>query len=323
MPVILKKLPGMIRKPVAGPGGAGGHSNDHNLATGTHYDDGTTDATAGDIKHDPNHLALPAGDGGSSVPGAISTTPVGADGLKPLNFDTALIKPKKKKSPREVHASIKVISVSNISNVEQKFTADFELTLRWIDPTMIGIKSTPANPVDWNKPGVWNPKISIKNALELSRLEDSVVKKIEDSRIGLVRESARYRGAMSEYLELEDFPFDQQDLTIVVASAKPASSVTFIQPSNDQVRVGRFLLPEWAMKPPKWEVVQTDPADSAEGKVYSELHIKLQARRLWSSYIWNVGLVVGMIGMYSYLLLPSVVRLCGCSFAGVFFFCVR
>ncbi len=110
-----------------------------------------------------------------------------------------------------------------------------------------------------------------------------------------MRDTARYRGSLSEYLELEDFPFDHQDLTIVLASSRTTKDVVFVSPTSDRVRVSRFLLPEWEMKPPKWEVVDSDPKEDSAGKVYSELMVKLQARRLYGSYIWNVGLVVGMI----------------------------
>ncbi len=194
------------------------------------------------------------------------------------------------KKPREIQVTMKILSVSSVSNVEQRFSADFIVVLRWIDPKLIGAKNSD---IDWTH--AWNPRVSVKNALELNKLEDTVSRRLEDPTIGLVRDTARYRGSLSEYLELEEFPFDHQDLTIVLSTTRSVNDVVFVSPTSDRVRVSRFLLPEWEMKPPKWEVVTSDPSDSTSGRVYSELMVKLQARRLYASYIWNVGLVVGMI----------------------------
>ncbi len=91
--------------------------------------------------------------------------------------------------------------------------------------------------------------------------------------MGLVRETVRYRGALTEFFELEgrsathallyvacvlsnnsvfcalcvaEFPFDRQDLSIVLTSTHPSSEMVFVSPPIDKVRVAKEIkLPDW------------------------------------------------------------------------------
>ncbi len=71
------------------------------------------------------HKHLLAADSSSDGPGPVLTT------------DKAAAAPAQPKKPREVHVAIQIMSVSSVSNVEQRFSADFVLILRWNDPALV------------------------------------------------------------------------------------------------------------------------------------------------------------------------------------------
>eukprot|EP00823_Brevimastigomonas_motovehiculus_P000389 TRINITY_DN1047_c0_g1_i1.p1 TRINITY_DN1047_c0_g1~~TRINITY_DN1047_c0_g1_i1.p1 ORF type:complete len:348 (+),score=87.96 TRINITY_DN1047_c0_g1_i1:101-1144(+) len=209
-------------------------------------------------------------------------------------------KEEKKRLQHQVSASVRVMSISQVSTVEQSFNADFLLVLTWIDRSLIG-----ANPkdIDWDTTTTlsWNPKFSIKNALELERLEETGGRRLEDPSTGLVKETARFRGSLSQYLELETFPFDTQELTIVLACNKSSSELIFEMPPPDKIKLNKFIMPEWQFLATKWQVVLTDPSESTSKRSYSELHVKLQAMRKSESYLWNVGVVTFIIVSLAFL----------------------
>lgn len=118
--------------------------------------------------------------------------------------------------PTEVAVGIVFLDVTNIDDVDQTFTADFYLIYQWKDPRL-DIRGE-ANAPELRFLGsdeIWNPQLVILNQRSLKDYYDDGFR-VDDS--GNVRYVQRYFGELSAPLDLKDFFFDRQVLSIQVAS---------------------------------------------------------------------------------------------------------
>lgn len=167
--------------------------------------------------------------------------------------------------PIEVKIGLKFISIGDINQTQQTFFCDFVLIAEWNHPDLH-----------------WSPHLSIKNSYNAEILFDTQNERVEGNKT-LVRRTKRFRGDFYEHLELEEFPFDVQELTIVVRSGLNERYVTVTQ--NDRrhnTMEDSILLTEWSLLPGTTsEEHFTSRTQSTSGQRYSELHIKARAQRLW------------------------------------------
>lgn len=167
--------------------------------------------------------------------------------------------------PIEVKIGLKFISIGDINQTQQTFFCDFVLIAEWNHPDLH-----------------WSPHLSIKNSYNAEILFDTKNERVEGNKT-LVRRTKRFRGDFYEHLELEEFPFDLQELTIVVRSGLNERYVNVTQ--NDRrhnTMEDSILLTEWSLLPGTTsEKHFTSRTQSTSGQRYSELHIKARAQRLW------------------------------------------
>eukprot|EP00455_Lapot_gusevi_P034578 TRINITY_DN3817_c0_g2_i2.p1 TRINITY_DN3817_c0_g2~~TRINITY_DN3817_c0_g2_i2.p1 ORF type:complete len:366 (+),score=59.01 TRINITY_DN3817_c0_g2_i2:78-1175(+) len=213
--------------------------------------------------------------------------------------------PRLEHEPVRIQLAVRVLNVFEISNVDQCFKVDFIVIASWKDPQLVGVD--PAL-VDWDN--VWNPRLNVKNALDLESLDDTLVEPwaLENPATGNVVKTMRYRGTVHELLELDEFPFDFQALTIIISTGLTSQQVQFQCPSHDKIRMNAATLPEWRFVAPSFEVVTTDPLHSTKRATYSEFHFRLRAIRNSGYYVWNVAAVVFLIvtlSLISFTIPPS------------------
>ena len=118
--------------------------------------------------------------------------------------------------PRKVYISFHIIRISDIDSAQQIFNADFYLRLRWFDP-----KYT-AQPMGMlTEPPDWRPLVDLVNAKEYSVDLDVNPKLVGP---GILQVTKRYRGTFSAGMELHTFPFDVQNLDIVIEDGESDAS---------------------------------------------------------------------------------------------------
>eukprot|EP00656_Telonema_subtile_P013572 TRINITY_DN16897_c0_g1_i2.p1 TRINITY_DN16897_c0_g1~~TRINITY_DN16897_c0_g1_i2.p1 ORF type:complete len:447 (-),score=98.59 TRINITY_DN16897_c0_g1_i2:217-1557(-) len=191
--------------------------------------------------------------------------------------------------PRRVDVNYKIMSLADVNTVNQSFFCDFLLTCTWFEPTLKGIK---LGQVDWDL--VFDPQIDIRNAFDIQLMSQpfgSPQSTRLDETTGAVTYIMRFKGILSEPMELEVFPFDHQALHIQVCTQGLGEDrITLYSTVGSMTEV---FLPDWEIEPqPTVFSLLTDPGNSIHGARYSELHINVHAKRRESYYIWNVGLIV-------------------------------
>ena len=126
--------------------------------------------------------------------------------------------------PRKVYVSFALSGLSSVDDVNETFDADFYMRLRWYDPTLA---NAPLGNLD--APPAWRPNLEIINARSVSKqLEEDTYQLVAP---GVVQTVNRYRVTLASKLDLRRFPFDEQDLPILIEDfqhAREAVSYTHL-----------------------------------------------------------------------------------------------
>jgi len=110
-----------------------------------------------------------------------------------------------------------------------------------------------------------------------------------------------------ELFELENFPFDEQDLSICFHEENGIDQWVFVpekrseQPTPTDAWINvmqkHFVAPEWKRGPVLAEISETSGKNSKGGKQYTTLTIRVKMLRTWRSYrniIWPMMMLTGL-----------------------------
>jgi len=177
-------------------------------------DDPTPDE-APTLVEDANVPGLPLdGEGDGSLGPEITAT---AREVKP-SVPAAEPKPEMERptvwgEPTEVQIGIYVVDVDEIDSAQQSFTASVYYQASWKNPFL---RHQGPGPIHRGVTEVWNPRLTI---LGQQRVWRSFPESVEISPDGEVVYRQRVWGHFSQPLQLREFPWDQQVLTIHIVAA--------------------------------------------------------------------------------------------------------
>ncbi|XP_048778751.1 cys-loop ligand-gated ion channel-like isoform X2 [Ostrea edulis] len=209
-------------------------------------------------------------------------------------------KRKKKKSESKnkvkVQICVQFFKVGEIDTLKEQFTADVIVKAKWREPTLDGQNKT-SESIEFNK--LWNPKLYIENSLGDPKEQIRYRLLYNDKGEAFVTEKRVIKGTFMENLELDDFPFDVQDLTITVASELPSYEVELIEDLDDHHVVNKQSFvdeQEWHLymhtECSRRDLV-IDQADNSVRR--SALSVKCRAARRPGYFVWNIFLVTFLI----------------------------
>jgi hypothetical protein len=150
--------------------------------------------------------------------------------------------PKETPPPRKVYTSFHIIRITNINSASETFDADFYLRLRWYDP-----KYSKENLLGTTiESKEWRPEVDLINATEINKDLTIGPKVVE---LGIVQWIGRYRGTFSATMDLRNFPFDQQELSIVIEDGeRDASKLKWVLDAHNTKPVQRLDEPVQGLK---------------------------------------------------------------------------
>lgn len=199
---------------------------------------------------------------------------------------------KRKSKKKIVSAFLHVRDITEVDAVKGRVSLDFTLQLFWKDPKLIGKKKSG---IDWSKE--WSPDVEIYNGVELA-VED-VTTELKDATTGEVKQKLRYMGTLSNWMDLHDFPYDQDDFFILVRCKKfSIEDVEFAIPKNwkgedamgSSTAVG---LMDWNVGVPTAEI-QTMKRHTSDD-LFSSLVVSTTIRRISGYYFWRLLLILYLI----------------------------
>ncbi|XP_054751566.1 gamma-aminobutyric acid receptor subunit epsilon-like [Lytechinus pictus] len=191
-----------------------------------------------------------------------------------------------------------VITVGDIDTVTQQFTSEIYLSVTWKEPN---VKGKQREEVNWDEQ--WDPRIYFFNAVNIDKMQTNhyIIPNEDDDPSGSpdVRLSIRMKGTFKCSMQLKDFPFDCQDLTIKLMSDWPVEDVEFVKDMNikDSIRLDTFTAgQQWKLwKHVLAQPIEEDKALTGAHRSYPIYHITTHVQRKPGFYIWNIALIMLLI----------------------------
>ncbi|XP_064601932.1 uncharacterized protein LOC135467932 [Liolophura sinensis] len=207
------------------------------------------------------------------------------------------------KVPTEVRCSI--LQILNLNIPEQQFEAEILLEARWRDAAFRGLRDTEFATVDFER--YWNPKLIIAN-VKGDLDYDSVFQLIipshvvaEDPTVVMLR---KCKGRFHHKFNLQQYPFDTQELSIRVTSARSTNEIDL---RESKVRTSMIHLESVQIRG-DWHVyshidVTKDCVSELSRRIVTKpvLTFRCYVSRRLGYLWWNVFLEVFMIGLMSFL----------------------
>ncbi|PWT93827.1 MAG: hypothetical protein C5B54_01265 [Acidobacteria bacterium] len=197
------------------------------------------------------------------------------------------------KSPAEVQAFIYVVDLREIDGAKQDFFADIVVRLRWKDPKLAG-QGKHFLPAD----AAWNPNIQIVNRVSVQATLPEVLE-VDES--GNVIYRQRFIGQFSSPLNLREFPFDHQTISIIlVALAKTPEEVKFVRDSAEESGIGSKLsITDWKID--SYEVKMQPFRATPGGRSLAGFVFELNLTRYFLFFLVQIIIPVGLIVAMSWI----------------------
>jgi hypothetical protein len=203
----------------------------------------------------------------------------------------SLVRPDPPGVVTRVEVGVVFNDVFEIKDVEQLFTADVYIALRWRDARLADpSRGTAVASCKLPEDQVWMPALDPRNVREVERnFRDITLIDAE----GTITHVQRVQISTVTPLDLSDFPFDHQTLTIAVDSFLGVQEVELAVWEDILGRVGEFSVAGWNLGEPRAEVVQR------YGQVrrinYSSLLVQIPAEREMGFYVRKLIIPLALI----------------------------
>lgn len=206
--------------------------------------------------------------------------------------------------PDKVTVQVRIIllKVGDVDTLRDKFTADAFIQAKWREPLMDGRFKLQNEPINWDL--YWNPRLWMEN--QLGDPKESVWHSITFDANGqaTICEKRRVYGSFMEFMELNEFPFDNQDLTVTVTTDRDQSELELIEDPKERcsLNVDSFVdEQEWKIHRNLnvWNKIRTDSLKNSKLK-HPSLSAAARTSRKPQFFIWNVFLVMCLICSLSF-----------------------
>ncbi|KAL4216777.1 hypothetical protein ACF0H5_024500 [Mactra antiquata] len=207
---------------------------------------------------------------------------------------------KEVKKKKRIFVKVNFLKVTDIDTIKEVFHADIFVQVRWREPTLDNSKDA-KTVTDFTK--YWNPKIIISNSAPNASTKTWRALKMGKNGEAFITEKWRIKGVFAENLELHDFPFDVQDLSIVVSSELTDDVVEIIE-DDDEVSAVNVLCfvddTEWTVRDLVYADQRTFSKEIAETQFKNPaLLVKCVATRNAGFFLYNIILIMTMISTLS------------------------
>ena len=204
-----------------------------------------------------------------------------------------------KHRPDHVKLFVRVsfVSIGDIDAVKQEFQCEFYLNVRWTEPLLKGKKHT--DDVDWDS--AWEPGVYFIDVVNYDIYErnQQLRPSSVDTGVPDVIQYFHIKGTFKEVLEVNNFPFDYQDLTLVLTANLSVKQVTLLKDPkrDDNIRTWNFTArQEWDLQPHVLtQSTQSIPEEGASKNIFPLYQIRLHVMRQYGFYIYNVAIIMCLI----------------------------
>lgn len=198
----------------------------------------------------------------------------------------------------DIVIKIYINNITNIKQIEQKFECTISIVIEWL-PNKNDLYSLLYN--DNNYKPSWVPReISFKNMYEIKSKNNTepMLKKINGKYKNYI--TYDYNISFIDEVELDNFPFDIQDLEIKLKLPKVSNNcnITWIikDPNKDIVN----NLSEWKSVFIKQSAVIQQYNNGCINNINNEINIHIYVKRNYMIYIWRIIVTMSLITFVSF-----------------------
>ena len=200
--------------------------------------------------------------------------------------------------PTEVRIGMYVIDVDGIDSANQRFSASVYLQARWNIPLL---RHEGPAPLIRQTTSVWTPRLVLVNGQQAWSAFPPYVEIAPDGEVAFRQ---KVWGWFSQPLQLRDFPFDKQRISLhVVAAGLNVNEVKMVPLERDGQPLSgmatEFSMPDFKVADWRAEVRPYLPGGQAPG--LAGFILERDVERLPSYYIWKVILPLCLIIMMSWI----------------------
>lgn len=227
--------------------------------------------------------------------GAASAAPAVAEAVNPL-----LNPPVNDGHRLPVAIAMRVINISDIDEVTQRFKMVGYLVARWTDPRLAYTRQAPWDKFRTFSPGeIWFPRFDFVNGIVPHSASDVTIRVFPN---GTVRYSERSSAELANTFHLRKFPFDQQTLEILIHPTVSDDQLVDLMPdrSIDPISAEPRVydsLAQWRISAMNATVQQVPGMD---GESVSEIRLTVEIVRHFNFYLWKVFLPLVLMVVLSW-----------------------
>ena len=200
--------------------------------------------------------------------------------------------------PTEVEILIYVIDVDEVNSADQSFAASVYYEARWKNPFL---RHKGPGPINRGLSEVWNPRLTIVGQQMAWK---SYPESVEIQPDGTVIHRQKVWGRFSQPLNLRDFPFDSQWLSIQIVAAglmeEHIKTVALVRESGRTSAIAnQFSLPDFDVV--SWDASPAPYFPARDGPGVAGYEMKIHVSRQATYYILKVIIPLCLIVVMSWL----------------------
>ena len=196
----------------------------------------------------------------------------------------------------KVSASIIVADFLGVDDVNQQLDLDLLVTLKWTDPRLKGLDGC-----RFSIDKVWSPSVLLFNSSQLRAARSNARAQIAVGTGGQITFVNRYRGLVSSYHNLREFPFDKHSFRLDFGSVEDtADNLQLVADTQHTWISKRLNIEGWSVKAVS---LSSHPHDIKQsGKRVSVLTLKIDAKRSPDYFIYRVILLLAFVVGMSWII---------------------
>ncbi|HEX4210347.1 MAG TPA: hypothetical protein VHY56_08140, partial [Candidatus Binataceae bacterium] len=209
-------------------------------------------------------------------------------------FNTVMVPPAQTASPIPVKVGIYILNLVSLDEVEQTFSCTGYLAETWNDPRLAFTPQPGESRLRfYRKTDIWFPLLQFDNSTSPRRLSSYLLTGSSD---GTVSYSEKFAVSLSSNMQLRAFPFDSQDLQIVVHpfTNQQGGILLRADPARTGISSASYTpLPLWHTGTVRFRAALSQSAEGSQGGQY---HVTFQIRVVRNSeyYIYRIFLPLAL-----------------------------
>ncbi|KAI8513329.1 hypothetical protein Bbelb_099680 [Branchiostoma belcheri] len=185
-----------------------------------------------------------------------------------------------------------LFSLRDVDTVKQEFSAELWYEIFYKDPNLRGVKKR--EDVDWDK--TWDPRIVLRNTTTVETETRRNLIPVVGEDVPIVHQFRKVWATFKTKINLTDFPFDHQKLTVELMSGWPLQEVELRKNygSNDTIDKENFA-DEYQWTVSKYLECEPGTKTNSQSKTFGKYpvyNITAHVQRKAAFYLWNTALIL-------------------------------